>query len=70
MILVVPLCAGLAWLADRWDLGAVFVPGQFLGVAAANVVGVVLVGHWERRHGRRAVAATDRGASDHLHATS
>lgn len=28
-------CAGATWLADRWDLGALFAPGLFFGIAAA-----------------------------------
>jgi hypothetical protein len=48
---VLPLCVGLAWLADRWDLGGVFVPGQFAGVVAAKLAGVILVSRWEREHG-------------------
>jgi hypothetical protein len=59
LVLVVPACVGLAWLVDRWDLGAVFVPGQFLGAAAANLLGVLLVARWEHRHGRRVLSHGD-----------
>jgi hypothetical protein len=44
---------GLAWLADRWDLGALFVPGQFVGYACAAALGALLVARWERKAGRR-----------------
>jgi hypothetical protein len=52
---VVPLSAGAAWLADHWDLGALFVPGQFFGIAAAYLVSAWLVARWERAHRERAV---------------
>lgn len=52
---VLPLCAAATWLADRWDLGAVFAPGQFVGIAAAYLVAVRLVRRWEREHRQRAV---------------
>jgi len=51
MLLVLPLLVGLAWSADRWDLGAVFVPGQFLGYALADLAGALLVGRWQDRNG-------------------
>jgi hypothetical protein len=54
MLVVVPLCIGATWLADTWDLGAVFAPGQFFGSAAAYLVGVVLAARWERAHRKRA----------------
>ena len=44
---------GLAWLADRWDMGALFVPGQFVGYACASTLGALVVARWERRAGRR-----------------
>jgi hypothetical protein len=59
LVLIGPACLGLAWLVDRGDVGAVFVPGQFLGVAAANLLGVLLVARWERRHGRRVLSHDD-----------
>jgi hypothetical protein len=52
-------CFFLAWLADQWDLGAFFVPGQFAGYAAARALGVVQVRRWERSHGVRVLADLD-----------
>jgi hypothetical protein len=46
-------CLGLAWLADRWDLGAAAAPGQFAGYACAAALGALLVARWERAAGRR-----------------
>jgi hypothetical protein len=51
-----PVFVGLAWLVDRWELGAVFVPGQFAGYALADLAGAVLVGRWQRRHGGTVLA--------------
>jgi len=53
ILLVAALCFPLAWLADHWDLGAVFVPGQLLGYAAAELFAYVRTRRWERAHGRR-----------------
>jgi hypothetical protein len=62
-ILLVPaLCVPLAWLADYWDLGAVFVPGQLYGYAAAWLFAYVAMRRWERAHGRRVLI--DPGADD------
>jgi hypothetical protein len=33
----------LAWLADRWEMGALFVPGQLAGAAAAYLAGAALI---------------------------
>jgi hypothetical protein len=49
-LLVFPLFFALAWLADRVDLGATFVPGQLAGAAVADLVGLVLVRRWQRDH--------------------
>jgi hypothetical protein len=58
----IPFLVVLAWLADAWSLGAVFVPGQLAGYAAAYAFGFYLVARWERRH-RQVVlhAETDDG---------
>lgn len=48
--LAVPLCFGLAWFADRFGVGSVFVPGQFAGYAAASLLGAWQVRRWEREH--------------------
>lgn len=53
LLLVVPLCLGLAWLADRTDLGSVFIPGQFAGYAAASLLGAWQVRRWEHEHRSR-----------------
>lgn len=42
-----------AW-AVRLDMGGVFLPGQFLGYAAADLVGLAVTLRWERRNGDRA----------------
>jgi len=51
VLVLIPVGLGLAWLADHWDFGGFFVPGQFAGYAAANVAGVFAVAGWERRTG-------------------
>lgn len=51
LLLWLPVFAGLAWVADHWILGAFFVPGQLLGYALSGLVGALLVGRWQRRHG-------------------
>jgi hypothetical protein len=53
VLMWVAACIGLAWLADRWDMGALFVPGQFVGYACASALGALVVARWERRAGRR-----------------
>ena len=58
---VVPVVCALAWLADRWDLGSLFFPGLFVGISAANLVGAVLVGRWERAHGRQVLVGHGSG---------
>lgn len=49
-LLLFPFCAAAAWLADWFDLGGAFIPGQFLGTALANLAGAVMVGRWQREH--------------------
>ena len=61
---------GAAWLADWWDLGAVLVPGQFAGTAAACLVGVMLVRRWERAHGRQVVVGRDGSGDTELYAAA
>jgi hypothetical protein len=56
LLALAPVCVGAAWLADRLDLGPVFVPGQWAGFAVANFIGAALVARWERRDGRRLLA--------------
>ena len=56
-----PVVCALAWLADRWNLGSLFFPGLFAGISAANLVGAVLVGRWERAHGRQVLVGHGSG---------
>jgi hypothetical protein len=58
-VLAFALCLPLAWLADRWDAGAVFIPGQFCGYAAAELVALVQIRRWEKAHGRRVLIDPD-----------
>ena len=51
IVLLLPVLVALAWLVDRWDLGAAFVPGQYVGYALADLAGAVLVSRWQHRHG-------------------
>lgn len=55
LIGVATLCIPLAWLFDRLDAGAVFVPGQPFGVAAASLAAYVQIQRWESENGRRVV---------------
>jgi hypothetical protein len=51
--LALPVLAfGIAWCVSALDLGALFVPGQTLGYAASNLVGLIRVRRWERQDGR------------------
>jgi len=59
LILVATGLLPLAWLADRFDLGGVFIPGQSWGQAAAALVGLVRIRRWERTNGRRVVYDPD-----------
>jgi hypothetical protein len=70
VVFAVAICAVLAWLADLWALGAVFVPGQFAGYACANTLGAALILRWERANGRRVVvdAADDEDDGPVLYA--
>jgi hypothetical protein len=52
---VATLCIPLAWLFDRLDAGAVFVPGNLFGVAAASLAAYVQIQRWESVNGRRVV---------------
>ena len=70
LLLLFPICVALAWLADRWDLGGVFVPGQFAGTAVANLVGAVLVARWERTHGAQVLQRRDESGDVELYAAA
>jgi hypothetical protein len=50
LLLLLPLSVAVAWYADRFDLGAVFVPGQWAGSAVARLAGLVLVRRWQQEH--------------------
>jgi hypothetical protein len=67
LLLAAPFCVALAWLADRWDLGAVFVPGQFAGAAAANLLGAVFVTRWQDTHGGRVLTRRDAPGETELY---
>ena len=47
------LCIPVAWLADRFSVGAVFMPGVLFGNAAASLIALGAVNRWERAHRRR-----------------
>ena len=70
LLLALPLTFGLAWLADRWDLGAMLVPGQLAGVAAVNLLGAALVARWQRTHGSRVLARHSGADEPELYAAS
>ena len=58
LIIAGPVLLVLAWAADSWlsgESGAVFLPGQFAGYAAANLLGATIVYRWERQNGDRAL---------------
>ena len=55
LLWIAVLVAPLAWLFDRLDAGAVFVPGQLFGVAAASLGAYVQIQRWESVNGRRVV---------------
>jgi hypothetical protein len=70
VLLVLPLIFGLAWLADRWDLGAMFVPGQLAGMAAVNLLGAALVGRWQRAHRSRVLSRQSGTGEPELYAAA
>jgi hypothetical protein len=61
---IVPLCAAGLWLADKWEWGLVFFPGQFFGVAAAYGLALILAVRWERVHGVRALFRDNDGETE------
>jgi hypothetical protein len=70
VLLALPLTFGLAWLADRWNLGAMLVPGQLAGVAAVNLLGAALVARWQRTHGGRVLSRHSGAGEPELYAAS
>jgi len=63
-VLAIAICIALAWLADRWDLGAFFAPGQFAGYMCAYALGALLNARWERERGQRVLFDPDKGTDD------
>ena len=59
LLALVAFCIPLAWVADRVHAGAVFLPGQAYGWAAASLIGLIRISRWERAHGRRVVYDPD-----------
>ena len=70
VLLLVPFVVGFAWLADWWDLGGLFVPGQMAGTAAMQLAGAELVRRWERAHGQQVVLGRDGSGDPELHAVA
>jgi len=60
----IAICAALAWLAERWDIGAFFAPGQFAGYMCAYALGALLIARWERERGQRVLFDPDEEADD------
>jgi len=59
LIGVATLCIPLAWLADHFDAGAVFMPGVPFGNAVAALIALGAVNRWERAHRRRVLYEPD-----------
>jgi hypothetical protein len=53
------LCLPLAWLVDRFDVGAAFMPGVPFGSAVASLIALASISRWERTHGRRLLYEPD-----------
>ena len=70
LVISIPLAVGFAWLADAWDLGPVFVPGQWAGYAAAQAIALVLVARWENNHQQLVVLAETHDGDPVLYATT
>jgi hypothetical protein len=61
LLLMLPLGAGLAWLALRWDAAGAAIPAALLAPGVAALVGAQLVRRWEREHGARVLARRGDG---------
>lgn len=70
VLLAAALVAGAAWLADRWALGAVFIPGQLFGYACADLVGLMHVLRWEQTNGTAVVVTYDGDGDPNLYAAA
>jgi hypothetical protein len=68
LLLAVPFGVAAAWVVDRLDLGSVFVPGQFAGMAAAELLAAALVSRWQRAHGRTVLTRTSNADEPELYA--
>jgi hypothetical protein len=66
LLLAVPFCLGIAWFAERLEVGSVFVPGQFAGYAAAPLLGAWQVRRWEREHRSRVAFRLEHGEQELL----
>jgi hypothetical protein len=63
-VMAITICIALAWLADRWDVGAFFAPGQFAGYMCAYAFGALLIARWERKRGQRVLFDPDEPGDD------
>ena len=69
LLAMFPGTYALAWVGDRWDLELELIPALFAGMAAARLVGAVLVRRWEREHGGRVLIRRDDDGTE-LYAAS
>ena len=63
LIGVAALCLPVAWLFDRFEVGAFIVPGQLFGYAVASLAALVQISRWERTNGRRGLFEPDSRTS-------
>jgi hypothetical protein len=56
---VAVVCLPVAWLLDRFEVGAFVVPGQLFGYAVASLAALVQISRWERANGRRVLFEPD-----------
>jgi hypothetical protein len=64
-VIAIAICVALAWLAERWDIGAFFAPGQFAGYMCAYALGALLIARWERARGQRVLLDFDDGEDEY-----
>jgi hypothetical protein len=53
------LCVPVAWLVDRFGVGAAFMPGVPFGDAIASLIALGGINRWERAHRRRVLYEPD-----------